>query len=85
MSLKVKEMRMKNEKKIIKWMKKPENWIPWTVFGGILVAAILSWMTTFFVEYGTYFNSDYQISLFKGRERRQEGTLFEMGHIYVDG
>ncbi len=76
---------MTNGNKAIKWIKNPENWISWTVFGGILIAVILSWMTTFFVEYGAYFNSHYQTSLFKRRERRQGGTLFEMDHIYVDG
>lgn len=55
---------MKSSNKAIKWIKNPENWIPWTVFGGILVAVILSWMTIFFVEYGPYFDRGYQENLF---------------------
>lgn len=76
---------MKTNNKFLKWMKKGENWIPFTVFGGILTAVILSWMTIFFVEYGAYFNEGYQKSLFKRSDIKEDGPLLETEYVYIDG
>lgn len=50
-----------------------------------MTAVILSWMTIFFVEYGAYFNEDYQKSLFKRSDRKEDGPLLETEYVYIDG
>lgn len=76
---------MNTNNKILKWFKKGENWIPLSVFGGVSVIVILSWITIFFVEYGPYFSEEYQTSLFNRAERKEGVPLLETEYIYIDG
>ncbi len=50
-----------------------------------MTAIALSWITIFFVEYGPYFNRDYQESVFKGFAWDCKGVRNDYISVEIDG
>lgn len=48
------------EKKKTFWLKKRENWLPLSIFAGIIAAVVAVWTSVYFINYGYYFTDEYK-------------------------